>query len=64
MTEQTNEPPKLRKAADGRLDNDSLADLLEWFLNYDPRVALVRNRQVEELFQWKQQDDKVNNVPI
>ena len=64
MTEQTNEPPKLRKAADGRLDNDSLADLLEWFLNYDPRVALVRNPQVEELFQWKQQDDKVNNVPI
>lgn len=64
MTEQTNEPPKLRKAADGKLDNNSLADLIEWFLNFDPRVALVRNPQVEELFQWKQQDDKVNDVSV
>lgn len=64
MTEQINQPPKLRKKADGALDNNSLADLVEWFLNFDPRVALVRNPQVEELFQWKQQDDKVNNVVI
>ncbi len=64
MSEQTNQPPKLRKAADGKIDNNSLADLLEWFLNYDSRVALVRNPQVEELFQWKQQDDKVSGVEI
>lgn len=64
MNEQTNEPPKLRKAADGKLDNNSLADLIEWFLNFDARVALVRNPQVEELFQWNQQDDKVNNVSV
>lgn len=64
MTEQNNQPPKLRKNADGAIDNNSLADLIEWFLIYDPRAALVRNPQVEELFQWKQQDDKVNNIPI
>ncbi len=64
MTEQTNQPPKLRKAADGKIDNNSLADLIEWFLNHDSRVALVRNPQVEELFQWKQQDDKVNDAAV
>lgn len=64
MAEQTNQPPKLQKLPDGKLDNNSLADLIEWFLNFDSRVALVRNAQVEELFQWKQQDDKVNGVPI
>ncbi len=64
MTEQTNFPPKLQKTADGSIDTHSLADLLEWFLNYDSRVALVRNPQVEELFQWKQQDDKVNGIEI
>lgn len=33
----------------------SLADLIEWFLNYDERVAAVRFPAVEALFQWKQQ---------
>lgn len=64
MTEQTNFPPPLKKSADGSIDTNSLADLLEWFLNFDSRVALIRNPQVEELFQWKQQDDKVNGVEI
>jgi hypothetical protein len=63
MTEQTTQPPKLVKTASGDINTNSLADLLEWFLNFDQKVAIVRNPQVEELFQWKQQDDKVNNVP-
>ncbi len=62
MSEQTNQPPKLEKTANGDIDTNSLADLLEWFLNFDQKVSLVRNPQVEELFQWKQQDDKVNDV--
>lgn len=64
MAEQTNQPPKLEKTASGDINTNSLADLLEWFLNFDQRVALVRNPQVEELFQWKQQDDKVHGVEI
>ena len=64
MTEQTNQPPKLEQAANGDINTTSLADLLEWFLNFDQKVAIVRNRQVEELFQWKQQDDKVHGVEI
>lgn len=57
MSEITNEPPKIRKTAEGGIDIGSIADLLEWFLNNDQRVALVRHPQVEELFQWKQKDD-------
>ena len=29
-----------------------------------PRVAVVRNPHVEELFQWKQQDDAASGVEI
>ena len=59
-----NQPPKLEKTASGDINTASLADLLEWFLNYDSRVAIVRNPQVEELFQWKQADDAANNIEI
>ena len=62
MTEQTTQPPKLEKTANGDINTNSLADLLEWFLNFDQRVGLVRNPQVEELFVWKQQDDKVHGI--
>ena len=64
MTEQNNQPPKLEKNANGDINTASLADSLEWFLNYDRRVAVVRNPHVEELFQWKQKDDKANDVEI
>lgn len=59
---QTNEPPKLRKNDEGEIDSNSLADLLEFFLNFDQRVAIVRHPQVEELFQWKQSEDKANGI--
>ena len=64
MTEKTLQPPKLVKTATGDINTNSLADLLEWFLNFDQRVAVVRRPEVEELFQWKQQDDKSNGVEI
>jgi len=28
--------------------------VIEWFLNYDQRVAIIRHPSVEEVFQWKQ----------
>lgn len=28
--------------------------MIEWFLNYDQRVAIIRHPAVEEVFQWKQ----------
>ncbi len=64
MAEQITQPPKLARTGNGDIDTNSLADLLEWFLNYDQRVAIVRQPQVEEIFQWKQQDDKAHEVEI
>ena len=58
------QPPKLEKNASGDINTTSLADLLEWFLNNDGRVGIVRNPHVEELFQWKQKDDEANGVEI
>lgn len=59
---QTEQPPKLRPAPDGSIDNASLADLIEWFLMYDERAARIRHPDTEELFQWKQKDDEANGV--
>lgn len=47
--------PPLRRDVHGRIDVDSVPDVIEWFLKYDQRVAIVRHRSVEEVFQWKQQ---------
>ncbi len=48
-------PPQLARDAQGEIDVPALADLIEWFLEHDPRVNMIRNPKVEELFQWKQQ---------
>ena len=52
-----NQPPTLRRDAEGRIDPSSLAALIEWFLDYDERVAVVRFPAVESLFQWRQGED-------
>lgn len=59
-----NQPPKLRPGASGGIDDNSLADLVEWFLNFDERVARMRHPYTEELFQWKQHDDVENGVGV
>ena len=63
-TQQENYPPKLQRTESGDVDINSLANLLEWFLNFDKRVALVRHPHVEELFQWKQADDAANGIEV
>ncbi len=62
QTQTENLPPKLQKTASGEINAGSLADILEWFLNFDHRVSIVRNPHVEELFQWKQTDDAENGI--
>lgn len=47
--------PPLQRDASGQVDVDSVPDVIEWFVNYDERVALIRHPSVEEVFQWKQQ---------
>ena len=52
--EQQNQPPLARDAS-GNIDVDSVPDVIDWFLRYDQRVAIIKHPSVEEVFQWKQQ---------
>ena len=47
-------PPPLARTAEGDVQTAALADVIQWFLDYDERVALMRQPYVDELFQWKQ----------
>jgi len=46
--------PPLQRDEYGQVDVDSVPDVIEWFLNFDQRVAIIRHPSVEEVFQWKQ----------
>jgi hypothetical protein len=48
------EPPRLERTAGGDIQTNSLAEVIQWFLDYDQRVALMRHPNVDALFQWKQ----------
>jgi hypothetical protein len=50
--------PPLRRDSAGRIDVDSVPDVIQWFLDYDERVAVVKHPRVEEVFQWKQERSK------
>lgn len=62
--EQEIRPPGLTKNPEGDINVNSLADLLEWFLNYDQKVGVMRHPHVQELFEWKQADDAANGVSV
>ena len=51
------EPVVLRDAG-GRIDYDSIPDVIQWFLDFDERVAIIKHPKIEELFQWKQQQSR------
>ncbi len=57
VNESGGAPPSFERDATGDITNDSLADAIQWFLQYDNRVSVIRHPQVEEVFQWKQQED-------
>jgi hypothetical protein len=54
-TEGPHNAPVLKREPSGQLDLNSVGDVIQWFLDYDQRVAAVRHPRVEELFQWKQE---------
>lgn len=60
--QQAPEPPSIRYLPDGSPDNGSLADIVEWFLNFDERTARMRHPHTDELFEWKQSDDEEQGV--
>src|SRR5690242_21774712 len=63
-TENENQSPPLQRLPNGEVDVDSVPDVIEWFLNYDQRVAVIRHPSVEEVFQWKQQHTQAQGEEI
>jgi hypothetical protein len=62
--ESVNAPPPLERDEQGEINVGSLANLLQWFLDYDPRVAVIRHPHVEEIFQWKQEESRRENESV
>lgn len=56
-------PPLLRDAR-GRIDVDSVPDVIQWFLDNDSRVAIIKHTRVEEVFQWKQEQSRQTSEEI
>lgn len=53
----SNQPP-LSRDAQGQVVVDSVPDVIQWFLDYDQRVAIIKHPKVEEVFQWKQDQSR------
>ena len=57
--EATSHTPVLLRDEYGAVDYDSIPDVIQWFLDYDQRVATIKHAKVEELFQWKQEESRL-----
>ncbi len=51
-------PPPVRDAQ-GRVDVDTVPDVIQWFLDNDARVAVIKHPRVEEVFHWKQEQSRL-----
>jgi predicted enzyme related to lactoylglutathione lyase len=51
--------PPLQRDSSGNIDLDSIPDVIQWFLDFDQRVAIIKHPNVEEVFQWKQEQSRV-----
>jgi hypothetical protein len=56
--------PPLRRDVNGNVDLDSVPDVIQWFLDFDQRVAIIKHRNVEEVFQWKQDQSRATGEPV
>lgn len=50
--------PPLKRDPAGHIDLDSVPEVIQWFLDFDQRVAIIKHRNVEEVFQWKQEQSR------
>jgi hypothetical protein len=57
-------PPPLQHKGPAEINTSSLADVIQWFMDYDQRAAVIRHPKVEELFHWKQQQSGRDNESI
>jgi predicted enzyme related to lactoylglutathione lyase len=56
--EETVNSPTLKRDAGGKVDLDSVPDVIQWFLDFDQRVAIIKHPNVEQVFQWKQEQSR------
>ena len=56
--------PVLLRDQYGAPDYDSLPDVIQWFLDFDQRVAVIKHAKVEELFQWKQEQSRLTGEQV
>jgi hypothetical protein len=56
--------PPLARDSSGNIDVDSVPDVIEWFLMYDQRVAIIKHPAVEEVFQWKQRQSQAQGEDV
>ncbi len=56
--------PPLGRDASGRIDVDTVPDVIQWFLDFDQRVAIVRHPRVEEVFHWKQNQSELQGEKV
>ena len=52
------QPAAAQRDARGNVDLDSVPDVIQWFLDFDQRVAIIKHPNVEEVFQWKQEQSR------
>jgi len=56
--------PPLQRHAGGQVDLDSVPDVIQWFLDFDQRVAIIKHPNVEEVFQWKQEQSRASGETV
>ena len=62
--QQSQGPPSIGFDSPGQINTASLADVIQWFLERDQRVAVIRHPSVEELFHWKQNESKSEHEDV
>ncbi len=62
--EEQYSPPPIKLDGPGQINTSSLADIIQWFMERDQRVAVIRHPSVEELFHWKQNESKSENEDV
>jgi len=61
---ETENVPPLKRDSRGRIDVDSVPDVIQWFLDFDSRVAVIKHPRVEEVFQWKQEQSRASGEEV
>ena len=56
--------PPLQRDASGNIEPDSVPDVIQWFLDFDQRVAIIKHPNVEEVFQWKQEQGRASGEKV